>query len=98
MSPMPRAPSLIVIAVIAGCGGGGRSVDIPAVPAGDYEADCQALCAIADGDTICTATHAEFCVAKCRARTNGLAPACGDCLIANGTQIMGYTQFEDNYC
>ena len=90
----------VMVAMIAGCGGGGgRSVDIPAVAAGEYEADCQSMCALAAGEEICTATHAEFCVAKCRARTNGLAPTCAACLIAAGDTINGYTnQFGDSYC
>jgi hypothetical protein len=96
---MTRAFTVIFLAAIAACGGGGGgSVDIPAVPAGEYEADCQTLCALAADESICTATHAEFCVAKCRARTNGLAPACADCLITAGTQIDGHTIGEDNYC
>jgi len=89
----------LVFAAITACGGGGRPVDIPVVPAGEYEADCQAMCTLAAGEQICTATHAEFCVAKCRARTNGLATTCAACLLAAGTPINGFTnQFGDSYC
>jgi hypothetical protein len=90
----------LVVAAIAGCGGGGgRSVDIPVVPAGEYEADCQAMCTLAAGEEICTAAHAEFCVAKCRARTTGLDATCAACLVAMGDTINGYTnEFGDSYC
>jgi hypothetical protein len=83
---------LALAAALAGCGGGdsGRPVVIPVVPAGAFEAGCQQLCTLAAGETVCTAKHAEFCLASCRARTRDLPQACGDCVIAAGTPISGY--------
>jgi hypothetical protein len=96
---MRRASAAILVAAAAACGGDGRAVDIPAVPAGEYEAGCQTLCARADGDEGCTAKHAEFCLASCRARTNGLPAACGECLIAEGRPIAGFTDsFDELAC
>jgi hypothetical protein len=83
-----------------GSGGGGRTVTIPAVPVGDFEAGCQQLCTLAPNETVCTAKHAYFCLQNCRARTNGLPSACGDCLITAGTPISGYVDNSTNapYC
>lgn len=88
------------VAVMAvACGSEDRPVNIPTVPAGAYEADCQRLCTIASGDDTCTAKHAEFCLAECRARTNGLPQACASCIIAGGTVIHGDSDgFGDPYC
>jgi hypothetical protein len=100
--PMTRALTMMfLVAAIAGCGGGGGGpIDVPMVAAGagEYEADCQTLCTPVAGEAICNAEHVEFCVAKCRARTNGLAQTCATCLFTNGSQITGYMQGEDSYC
>src|SRR6478609_4149590 len=92
---------LVVSAVLlAGCGGGGktaRPIVIPTVAPGAYETPCQTLCTLASGEKICTATHAEFCLERCRAATQNLPTACADCLIAAGTPITGYTN-GDSYC
>jgi hypothetical protein len=89
------------LAIIA-CGGssGGRPVVIPEVPAGAFEADCQKLCARATGESICTAKHAEFCVARCRAVTRDLPAACASCVIAAGRAIKGDVDMltKDSYC
>ena len=89
---------VLVVAVVA-CGDGDRPVTIPVVPAGASEADCQRLCTLASDEAQCTAKHAEFCVASCRARTNGLTPTCAACVIAAGTQLDGFVNgFGDAYC
>src|SRR5205085_44573 len=93
-------------AALAGCGGGNggsgaRSVVIPDVPAGAFEAGCQQLCTLGTNETVCTAKHAEYCLASCRARTRDLPQACGDCLITAGTPISGYvdsTSDHTAYC
>jgi hypothetical protein len=88
-----------IAALIVACGDSGRPVDIPTVPAGAYEADCQRLCTRAGGEDTCTAEHAEFCLAECRARTNGLLPACASCLVAAGEVIHGDADgFGDPIC
>lgn len=85
--------------VLAACGEDARPVNIPTVPAGASEADCQRLCTLAPGDDACTAKHAEFCVASCRARTNGLASTCAACVISRGTQLAGGVDgFGDPFC
>src|SRR5438876_4682067 len=92
---------LMATAALAACGGGGgRSVVIPDVPVGAFEAGCQQLCTLAAGETVCTATHAQYCLASCRARTRDLPQACGDCLITAGTPISGFVDTFDNtpYC
>ena len=92
---------LMVTAALAACGGGGgRSVVIPDIPVGAFEAGCQQLCTLAPGETVCTATHAKYCLASCRARTRDLPQACGDCLITVGTPIAGFIDTSDNtpYC
>ena len=91
----------VVIALLstAACGSDDRPVNVPVVPAGAYEADCQRLCTRAPGDDDCTAKHAEFCVATCRARTNDLPATCATCLIAAGVTIHGDTDsFGDPSC
>lgn len=87
-----------VIVALAACGDEARPVNIPEVPAGASEAACQQLCTRAPGDEGCTAKHAEFCVASCRARTNGLSAACASCVIAAGQPIGSYEQFDETYC
>jgi hypothetical protein len=88
-----------VTLLVVACGGGGSGIDIPDVPAGEYETECQALCTIAAGDPVCTAVHAEYCLASCRARTNGMPPVCGDCLIVAGGQIAGAINGNgDSFC
>ena len=90
-----------LLLVVGACGGGdgGRAVVIPAVAAGDYEMACADLCTLGAADTLCTAKHAEFCVARCRVVTRDLPQACAACLIAAGTHIEGYTNsFGDSYC
>jgi hypothetical protein len=87
-------------ALLAACGGGGktaRPIVIPTVAPGAYETPCQTLCTLAPGEKICTATHAEFCLERCRAATQNLPTACADCLIAQGTPIAGYTN-GGSYC
>jgi len=82
---------LMLAAGLAGCGGNSaRPVVIPDVPAGAFEAGCQQLCTLAPTETVCTAKHAEYCLASCRARTRDLPQACGDCVITAGTPIGGY--------
>jgi hypothetical protein len=84
---------------LGACGGGGaRSVELPVVPAGDFEADCVSLCTLATGEEHCTAVHADFCLASCRARTNGLPTACGQCLVDQGTPIAGFISSDEPYC
>jgi len=98
---MTRARMAMLAAIaVAGCGSDKRPVNIPEVAPGEHEADCQTLCTLAADEEICTAKHAEFCVAKCRARTTGLAAPCAQCLIAAGTAIDGYTNETtgDSYC
>lgn len=92
------------LALVLSCGGGssgspGRPIVIPEVAPGAHEASCQDLCTRSAGDTICTAKHTEFCVARCRASTRSLPAPCADCLIAAGTKIEGYTNgVGDKYC
>ncbi|HVV85664.1 MAG TPA: hypothetical protein VHE35_21545 [Kofleriaceae bacterium] len=87
------------MAALGACGSDPRPIDLPDVPAGAYEADCQRLCTLTAGDDVCTATHAAYCVAACRARTNGLPPACASCIIAHGQTIQGQTDsFGDPFC
>ena len=88
-------PELCIAALafgLAACGGGSgknvRPVVIPDVPAGEHEAGCLSLCTLSASQTVCTATHAQYCLARCRAATRDLPAACADCLIANGTQIQ----------
>lgn len=97
---MLRVPLVILGVLAAACGGDdGRPVNIPAVAAGAFETDCQRLCTLASGDDHCTAKHAEFCLASCRARTNGLPAACGNCLVAAGAVIHGDVDgFGDPFC
>jgi hypothetical protein len=70
------------------------------VPAGDHEAACASLCTLAAGETICTAKHAEYCLARCRVITNGLPAACASCVLATGaaSPIAGFTVGTENYC
>lgn len=90
--------SLVLVAV-AGCGSDDRPVNIPVVPTGAFEAACQQLCTRDPADTSCTAKHAEFCLARCRASTNGMTAACGQCLVTGGAAIHGDTDgFGDPYC
>lgn len=94
-----RAPLLLAAAlVVGGCGSDDRPVNVPEVPVGAYEADCQRLCTPAAGESICGAKHVEFCVASCRARTNGLSPTCAACVVAAGTALHGFTSGDDSYC
>jgi hypothetical protein len=95
-----RRLAAVVFLLMSACGGdAARTVVIPTVAAGDYEAACADLCAPASGDTLCTAKHAEFCVARCRVVTRDLPQACAACLLAAGTHIEGYTNsFGDSYC
>jgi hypothetical protein len=82
-------------------GGGGTTggtLVVPQVPVGANEAACQKLCTLGAGETICTAKHAEFCVALCRASTRDLPTACADCVLAAGTPIKGDTIGSDSYC
>jgi hypothetical protein len=93
----------VVAAMAATCGGGGdsgaRPVVIPQVPAGDREADCMALCSLLPTQTVCTATHAEFCLSRCRAATHDLPAACADCILAQGAQIQDDIRSADEqYC
>ena len=101
----PKVPILCIAgltAALAACGGssGARPIVIPDVPAGAFEEGCQQLCMLAPGEAICTAKHAEFCLANCRARTRDLPQACGDCLTTVGTPISGYVDNFDGtpYC
>jgi hypothetical protein len=95
---MNRSVSILrwagLTATLAACGGGGgsgaRPVVIPDVPAGAFEDGCQQLCTLLPDEKVCTAKHAEFCLANCRARTRDLPQACGDCLITVGTPISGF--------
>lgn len=88
-----------VASLIAACGDDGRPVNIPMVPAGEYEAMCQTMCTLASGEDICGAKHAEFCLASCRARTNGLPSACATCLFDRGAAIAGEEDgFGDPVC
>jgi hypothetical protein len=93
---------IALAAALAACGGsdGPPPIVVPEVPVGAFEAGCQQLCALGAGETICTPKHSEYCVARCRAATNDLPQACGDCLIANGTPILGTPdpdpQFDDS--
>lgn len=111
--PLALAVSAVVLAACGGGGGSGASgagggggagntggaIMIPEVAPGAYETACQSLCTLAAGEKICTATHAAFCVARCRATTQDLPTACADCLIAAGTPIAGFTDSSgDSYC
>jgi hypothetical protein len=94
----------VLAPVFAACGGGGggggKTVTIPEVPVGAFEAGCQQLCTLAPNETVCTAKHAYYCLQNCRARTRDLPSACGDCLITAGTPIAGYVDNATNtpYC
>ena len=86
-------------AVLGACGSDGPpAVVIPEVPAGAFEAGCQQLCTLGATESICTPKHSEFCVARCRAATRDLPQACGDCLIAEGTPILGTTDSFGDSC
>ncbi len=99
LAPMQRSLLGILVVTAAACGSDDRPVNIPAVPTGAFEASCQQLCTLEAGESTCSAKHAEFCVASCRARTNGLTAACGQCLIQAGDPIKGDTDgFGDRYC
>jgi len=98
MSIVRLAALTVTLAACGGGGGGAPPIVIPSVPAGAFEAGCQQLCTLAPGETICTAKHAEYCLAHCRASTRDLPTACGDCLIAAGTPIAGYTDSSGSYC
>jgi len=91
---------IALTAALGACGGGGGAsqIAIPEVPAGAFEAGCQQLCTLGATEKICTPKHAEFCVARCRAATRDLPQACGDCLIAGGTPIMGSTDSFGDSC
>ena len=82
------------------CGGGSpaRPVVIPAVAPGDFEAQCSDLCTPAPGDTLCSAKHAAFCLARCRVMTRDLPQGCAACMLAVNQHIHGYTDFGENYC
>jgi hypothetical protein len=89
----------IAVSLLAACGSDTRPVNIPEVAPGASEAACQQLCTRADGDDGCTAKHAEFCVASCRVRTNGMTAACADCLVAAGEPIHGAVDaFDEPFC
>ena len=86
-------------AVLGACGSDGPPpVVIPEVPAGAFEAGCQQLCTLGATERICTPKHSEFCVARCRAATRDPPQACGDCLIAEGTPILGTTDSFGDSC
>ncbi len=89
---------ILVVLVLIGCGSDERPVNIPVVAPGASEAACQQLCTLTAGDEACTAKHAEFCIASCRIRTNGLAAACADCVIAAGQPIRGGVSFDEPFC
>jgi hypothetical protein len=90
---LPEVRFAALAFVLGGCGGdsssNGRPYVVPVVPAGASEAGCQTLCTLSATETVCTAQHVEFCIASCRASTQGLPAACADCLIANGRPIEG---------
>lgn len=89
----------VVAIVVSACGSDTRPVNIPAVAPGESEAACQQLCMRAAGDEGCSATHAEFCVASCRVRTNGLTAACASCVVAAGEPIHGAVNaFDEPFC
>jgi hypothetical protein len=96
---MKRTAIAALVVALSACGSDGRPVNIPEVAPGDNEAACQTLCTRDPGDEICTDKHVEFCLAKCRARTNGLAPTCAACIIAAGITINGLMDGNgDSYC
>src|SRR5688572_18164457 len=84
-------PSAVIVAValLAACGSDTRPINIPEVAPGASEAACQQLCMRAEGDEGCGVKHAEFCVASCRVRTNGMTAACATCLVAAGEPMHG---------
>ena len=89
---------IALAAALGACGGDGRPpIVVPEVPVGAFEDGCQQLCRLGATERICTPKHSEFCVARCRAATRDLPQACGDCLIAGGTPILGTTdEFGDS--
>ena len=90
---------LVLVILVGACGEDTRPVNIPVVAPGDYEAECQRLCTIPAGDDQCKPKHAEFCLASCRARTNGLPAACAECMLTGGAVIHGYlNSFDDPAC
>ena len=96
---MKHLASMLVLMVMAACGGDdARAVDIPVVAANAFEADCQTLCTLGTEEDICTAKHAEFCLASCRVRTTGVSEACGVCLIDQGSPIRGFVSGSFSYC
>jgi hypothetical protein len=89
----------IVATLLIACGSDARPVNIPDVAPGESEAACQQLCTRAAGDDGCSAKHAEFCVASCRVRTNGMTAACASCLVAAGEPIHGAVNaFDEPFC
>ena len=93
------ALALTATSTLPGCGDDGRPVNVPVVEVGAYEAQCQTQCQLASGEGTCTQKHSEFCLARCRARTNGLPQACADCLFSKGTPIKGFIDsFGDPAC
>jgi hypothetical protein len=82
---------IALTASLGACGGsdGPPPIVVPEVPVGAFEAGCQQLCTLGATERICTPKHSEFCVARCRAATRDLPQACGDCLIAGATPILG---------
>lgn len=89
----------MIVVALAACGSDDRPVDIPAVEPGAFEAGCQTLCTLPSGDEGCSAKHAEYCLASCRVRTNGMTAACGQCLLAAGEAIHGFVDaFGDVSC
>jgi hypothetical protein len=101
----PRIQHACLLAIVLSCGGGGgsnpgQSVVIPEVPPGAHETACQDLCMLRAGETICTAKHAEYCMARCRASTRDLPVACADCVLSasKAHPIEGVTIASNSYC
>ena len=93
------ALALTLTSTLLGCGDDGRPVNVPVVEVGAYEAQCQTQCQLATGESTCTQKHSEFCLARCRARTNALPQACADCLFSKGKAIKGFVDsFGDPAC
>jgi hypothetical protein len=108
--PLITVAGVAGLAALVSCGGGGAAgtsggggksgaaIVVPVVPAGANEAACQSLCTLGAGETICTAKHAEFCLALCRASTRDLPTACAACVLAAGTPIKGDMIGSESYC
>lgn len=96
---MTRSILVLLVLAAAACGEDERPINVPVVAAGEYETDCQRLCTLTPGDDGCTGKHAEFCLASCRVRTNGLPETCARCMLDRAEPIHSFVgSFGDVSC